>query len=124
MSIAIMTADGIELPPPDYKGYSAVQQELNQADRNTLGTLIKKRIALKYTITASWTAIGADDKNLIVEATSKNTFPMTFLSTETDSIESGTFYRGSDWTVTGYGRFDQSTLKHQYYDVSVTLTEV
>lgn len=124
MSVLAVGSGGnyIDLPDPAYKGYTAIWQELNKADRNTLGNLIKERITTKFTITAEWHGLTAEEKNLLLSSTDANTFSLRYVSTMDDTVGYGKFYRGSDLEVTGYGRFDGS--RFQYYDVKMSLVEV
>ena len=120
--MSVLTASGTVLPDPAYQGYSTVSQELSNADRNTLGDLIKERIAIKVTITAEWKGLTKADKDKVVSSTSANTFSLRYFDLDDDSTSSGTFYRGSDYEIVGYGKFDGS--KFQYYDVKMSFIEV
>lgn len=124
MSVMAVNSAGsyVELPVPAYRGYSAVEQELTKADRNTLGRLIKVRIAVKMNIEAEWHAITAAQKNSLLALTGANTFQLRYLSTMDDQVHYGEFYRGSDLTVTGYGRYKDGEF--QYYDVTTSFVEV
>lgn len=126
MSVLAVLSNGsyLELPNPHYNTYSAVLQELNKADRDTLGTLHKYRIAEKMNITAEWSPLTAAQKNSLLAATSANTFQMRYLSTMDDTVKFGTFYRGSDLEVIGYGKYNASTRSFQYYDVKASFVEV
>lgn len=115
------TGSYVELPPPAYQGYSAIWEELNQADRNVLGNLIKKRITTKYTIELEWHAVTAEQKNAIISSTNANKFSVRFLSLMDDAVTYADCYRGSAPEITGYGRFDGTTF--QYYDVKISLVE-
>lgn len=115
-------ASYIELPDPAYKGYKTVRNELTKADRNTLGNLIKERIAIKTTIEVEWKGISKTEKDRIMSSTSANTFQARYLDMDGDEVRLGTFYRGSDAEITGYGRFSGSSF--QYYDLKISLVEV
>lgn len=125
MSVLAVGSGGsyIELPDPFYNTYSAVSQELTKADRNTLGRLIKIRIATKVTIEAEWHTMTAAQKNAILSSTDANTFQLRYLSTMDDEVHYGEFYRGSDLTVIGYGRH-RSDGTFQYYDIKASFIEV
>ncbi len=120
--MSVLTAGSTVLPDPAYQEYTTVANELTKADRNTLGNLIKERITIKATITVAWKGLTKVEKDSIVSSTSANTFSLSYLDLEDDSMSSGTFYRGSDMEIKGYGRFDGS--KFQYYDVSCQFIEV
>lgn len=120
--MSVLTVGGVALPEPAYKGYTAIWQELNKADRNTLGNLIKERIATKYTISVEWHAMTSAQKNTIISATDPNTFTVQFLSMMDNQYRTGRFYRGSDLEITGYGKMTGATF--QYYDIKMSLVEV
>lgn len=116
----------ITLPMPMYRGYEVNLEELVVADRNTLGKLIKQRIAQKYTISVQWHNLSADEKNLILLMTGENSFGIRFLDTTTDTIRyisasDGGVYRGSGYSVKPHGLYHDTTF--DYYDVSMTLIE-
>lgn len=115
-------ASYIELPDPAYKGYKTVRNELTKADRNTLGNLIKERIAIKTTIEVEWKGISKAEKDRIMSSTSANVFQARYIDMDGDEVRLGTFYRGSDAEMTGYGRFNGSSF--QYYDLKISLVEV
>ncbi len=115
-------ASYVELPDPAYKGYTTVANELTKADRNTLGNLIKERIAIKVTITVEWHGLTKAEKDSVMSGTSANTFSARYFDMDSDEVKYSTFYRGSDVTITGYGKFDGT--KFSSYDVALTLIEV
>lgn len=115
-------ASYIELPDPAYKGYKTVRNELTKADRNTLGNLIKERITIKTTIEVEWKGVSKTEKDRIMSSTSANTFQARYLDMDGDEVRLGTFYRGSDAEITGYGWFNGSSF--QYYDLKISLVEV
>lgn len=112
----------IELPDPAYKGYKTVQNEWTKADRNTLGNLIKERITIKATIVVEWKGISKAEKDRVMSSTSANTFQARYLDMDGDEVRLGTFYRGDDAEIIGYGRFNGSYF--QLYDVKISLVEV
>lgn len=112
----------IELPDPAYQGYKTVRNELTKADRNTLGNLIKERITIKTTIEVEWKGLKKAEKDRIMSSTSGNTFQARYVDLDGDEVRIGTFYRGSDAEITGYGRFNGSYF--QLYDVKISLVEV
>lgn len=120
--MSVLAASGTELPDPAYQGYTTVANELTKADRNTLGNLIKERIAIKTTITVEWHGLTASEKSTVMSATSGNTFSVRYVDMDDDGVKYSTFYRGSDVEITGYGRFTGGTF--QYYDVKMSLIEV
>lgn len=124
MSVLAANSTGsyIELPDPAYTAYGSTPEELTKADRNTLGNLIKERIAIKMTIKAEWHGLTAEQKNAITTSTSANTFSMRYLDVFDDTVKYGTFYRGSSPEIKGYGRFTGTTF--QYYDVVMEFVEV
>lgn len=123
MSVLAVSSGGsyVDLPDPSYMGYSTVPNELTKSDRNTLGNLIKERIAMKATITVEWKGLSAAQKNLITSATSGNTFSVQYFDVFDDTMKYATFYRGDDASVQGYGTFNGS--RFQYYDVTLSLVE-
>lgn len=123
MSVLAANSTGqyIELPDPAYMAYTSVPEEINKADRNTLGNAIKERITIKATIEAEWKGMSAAQKNDIVRSTSANTFSMRYLDIFDDTVKYSTFYRGSSPSITGYGRFNGTTF--QYYDVQMKFVE-
>ena len=121
--MTVLTVAGTALPDPAYRGYTCTWEELNKADRNTLGNLIKERITTKYTNHVEWKGLTYTQKNTVVSATNPNTFSVTFLSMMDDTFQSGTFYRGSGMTIEGYGKMT-STSRFTYYDVTMDLVEV
>lgn len=121
--IAVMSGSSyVELADPAYMGYKTVQNEMTKSDRNTLGNLIKERIAIKATIDIEWHGLNKADKDRIMSGTSANTFKVRYYDVDDDTVKYGTFYRGSDVEVSAYGKFDGS--KFQYYDVTISLIEV
>lgn len=116
----------VELPQPYYRGYASKWTELVRADRNTLGFLIKERIATKFTIDVEWRGLSSEQKNLILAMTEPNSFGVRFVDMMTDTIRyvnasAGGMYRGEDLLVEGYGNFDG--VRFQYYDVAMSLIE-
>lgn len=124
MSILAIQSGGsyVELADPAYMGYKSVANELTKSDRNTLGNLIKERITIKATIEVEWHGLSKAEKDAIMSGTSANTFSVRYFDVDDDTVKYGTFYRGTDAEVTGYGRFDGSSF--QYYDVVISLVEV
>ena len=116
----------IDLPQPSYRGYASKWTELVRADRNTLGFLIKERIATKFTIEVQWTNLTAEEKNLVLDLTEPNSFGVRFVDMMTDSIKyisasAGGMYRGEDLEINGWGWFDGTSFEK--YDVKMTLIE-
>lgn len=139
--MTVIWANGQALPDPAYRGYTTRREELVKAKRNVGnpveqavtgwiydagdGTLIKQRIALKYTIDVQWRGLSASQKTLIMNATSANDFLVDFVDLDTDTKITGRrMYRGTGQTITGWGKYDPSTRKFQYYDVSISLIEL
>lgn len=124
MSILAVQSGGtyIELPDPAYQGYTTVANELTKADRNTLGNLIKERIAIKRSITVEWHGLTKAQKDAIMSGTSANTFSVRYVDMDDDTVKYSTFYRGDDAEITGYGKYSGSSF--QYYDVKISLVEV
>lgn len=111
----------VDLPDPAYQSFMSISNEISKSDRNTSGNLIKERINMKYSVTVEWHGLSSDEKNLIVSLTNPNDFDMRYLSMMDDEIHYGSFYRGNDLEIKGYGKFDGRRFK--YYDVSFTLVE-
>lgn len=124
MSILAVQSGGayVELADPAYMGYKSVANELTKSDRNTLGNLIKERITIKATVEVEWHGLSKAEKDAIMSGTSANTFSVRYFDVDDDTVKYGTFYRGTDAEVTGYGKFDGSSF--QYYDVVISLVEV
>lgn len=124
MSIIAVSSGGsyIELPDPAYQGYKTMSNELAKADRNTLGNLIKERIAIKKTIEVEWHGLSKEGKDEIMSATSTNTFSVRYVDMTDDTVKYSTFYLGSDAEITGYGKYSGASF--QYYDVKISLIEV
>lgn len=126
MTVMAVSSGGayITLPTPAYSTYSAISNELTKADRNVQGNLVKQRIAVKGTITAEWHGLTASQKNTLLSLTEPNSFNLRYVSMMDDSVKYGNFYRGSDLSVKGYGRYDESTHAFAYYDVKCSLVEL
>lgn len=124
MSVMAVNVDGayVDLPDPAYQGYQAIWKELTKSDRNTLGNLIKERITTKFTVDVEWHGLNAAQKNLLISATNGNTFSVRFVSMMDDAVAFGTFYRGDDLDIKGYGLFKDN--KFQFYDVTMSFVEV
>lgn len=123
MSIIAVQSGGsyVELADPAYMGYKSVANELTKSDRNTLGNLIKERIAIKVTLEVEWHGLSKTEKDAIMSGTSANTFSVRYYDVDDDAVKYGKFYRGSDAEVTPYGKFSGSSF--QYYDVTISLIE-
>lgn len=111
----------IDLPDPAYQSFSSIANEISNSDRNTLGNLIKERVNMKYSVRVEWHGINAEQKNRIISLTDPNSFDMKYLSIMDDQIHYGSFYRGNDLSILGYGRFNGTTFA--YYDVVMTMVE-
>lgn len=124
MSVLAVLRSGayVELPDPAYTTYASVSNELSKADRNTLGDMIKERIALKASIQVEWHGLTKAQKDLIMSLTSGNTFQMRYLDIEDDTVKLSRFYRGSDTEIKAYGRFNGTSWR--YYDIKTSLVEL
>lgn len=139
--MTVLWIEGQAMPIPAYRGYTTRLEEIVVAKRNVgnpletgatglitgvpEGALIKKRIAVKYVIEVQWRGISASDKTAIMRATSGNSFRVTFLDMDTDTIVTDrSMYRGTGQTITGYGTYDPRTKRFQRYDVTMSLIEL
>ena len=113
--------DYIDLPDPAYQAYTSIANEISNSDRNTLGNLIKERVAIKYSVTVEWHGLSSAQKNLLISLTDPNSFQLRYRSIMDDQIKYGKFYRGNDLKITGYGKFNGVTF--QYYDVAMSMVE-
>ena len=139
--MTVLWIGGQAMPDPAYRGYTTRREELVHAKRNVGnvlertatgiiydvddGTLIKKRIALKYTIDIQWKGLTYAQKNQIMSATSGEDFSVDFIDLDTDAKKTGyRMYRGTGQTITGYGTYDPATKRFPYYDVSMSLIQL
>lgn len=125
MTVMAVSSGGayVTLPTPAYSTYSATSQELTKSDRNVLGNLVKQRIAVKGTISAEWRGLTATQKNTLISLTDANSFSLRYVSMMDDTVRYGTFYRGADLSIKGYGKYNESTHTFAYYDVKCDLVE-
>ncbi|MBE6524490.1 MAG: hypothetical protein E7Z65_06435 [Thermoplasmata archaeon] len=118
--------NGEYLPVPFYKGYETVKQEQVNADRSVTGHMFKYRLVepFKVTIKVKWVALSDAQKNHILSATSANSFTISYVDMETSTVQTADVYRGNDLYISGYGTYDVSTHRFQYYDIEMSLIEL
>ena len=103
----------VDLPTPSYSGYMTTPNEVSKAGTNTSGILYKDRIRVRQSIEVHWNAATAEEKNLILSLTNRNSFNVRYFDTEDDQFKYGLFYRGNDlriepllqYTGTGFPRY-------------------
>ncbi len=124
--MSVLTINGTALPDPAYKGYKTIKQELVYADRMVTGRLVKRRLQepFKVTISVKWVALTDEQKTAILQLTQPNSFQVSYLDMETSTRQIATVYRGNDLEIEGYGKFNDSTGKFQYYDMTMSLIEL
>jgi len=143
--MTVLRINGYAMPNPAYRGYTTRKEELVKAKRNVSGVvgeaidtlvygkeageLIKHHIAWKWTIDVQWKGLTYAEKNLIMNATgdegSVGYFNVDFVDLDTDTWRTGfKMYRGTGQTVSGYGKYNPSTRRFQYYDVSMSLIQL
>ncbi len=137
----VLWVDNQPLPEPAYRGYSTRKEELVKAQRNVgsivemtienikysaeAGELVKRHIAWKYTIDVRWAGLTASEKNTIMSLTGTQKINLRFVDMDTDQIlgEGMWFYRGSGQTITGWGKYDSTTMQFEHYDISMSLIQ-
>ena len=111
----------VDLPTPTYGGYMTTQDEVSKAGTNTSGVLYKDRIRIRQSIEVHWNTATAEEKNLILSLTNRNSFNVRYLDTEDDTIKYGLFYRGNDLRIEPLLRYDGTGFPR--YAISFTMVE-
>lgn len=111
----------VDLPTPSYRGYMTTPNEVSKAGTNTSGILYKDRIRIRQSIEVHWNAATAEEKNLILSLTNRNSFNVRYLDTEDDTIKYGLFYRGNDLRIEPLLRYDGTGFPR--YAISFTMVE-
>lgn len=124
MGMIAISIDGDyrDLPPPSVGGFEVIPEEIVKSSRNTLGNLYKFRIAVKRSIRLKWDVISPEDKALILESTSGNTFNVKYFDMQEGTFKYGTFYRGNDLSITPRPPFKNGEFR--MYDISMSLVEM
>ena len=124
MGMIAISIDGDyrDLPPPSVGGFEVIPEEIVKSSRNTLGNLYKFRIAVKRSIRLKWDVISPEDKALILESTSGNTFNVKYFDMQEGTFKYGTFYRGNDLSITPHPPFKNGEFR--MYDISLSLVEM
>ena len=111
----------VDLPTPSYGGYMTTPNEVSKAGTNTSGVLYKDRIRIRQSIEVHWNTATAEEKNLILSLTNRNSFNVRYLDTEDDTIKYGLFYRGNDLRIEPLLRYNGTGF--QRYAISFTMVE-
>lgn len=111
----------VDLPTPSYSGYMTTPNEVSKAGTNTSGILYKDRIRVRQSIEVHWNAATAEEKNLILSLTNRNSFNVRYFDTEDDQFKYGLFYRGNDLRIEPLLQYTGTGFKR--YAISFTMVE-
>ena len=111
----------VDLPTPSYSGYMTTPNEVSKAGTNTSGVLYKDRIRIRQSIEVRWNTATAEEKNLILSLTNRNSFNVRYFDTEDDTIKYGLFYRGNDLRIEPLLRYNGTGFPR--YAISFTMVE-
>ena len=111
----------VDLPTPSYSGYMTTPNEVSKAGTNTSGILYKDRIRVRQSIEVHWNTATAEEKNLILSLTNRNSFNVRYLDTEDDQFKYGLFYRGNDLRIEPLLQYTGTGFKR--YAISFTMVE-
>lgn len=111
----------VDLPTPSYSGYMTTPNEVSKAGTNTSGILYKDRIRIRQSIEVHWNAATAEEKNLILSLTNRNSFNVRYFDTEDDQFKYGLFYRGNDLRIEPLLQYTGTGFKR--YAISFTMVE-
>lgn len=111
----------VDLPTPSYSGYMTTPNEVSKAGTNTSGILYKDRIRIRQSIEVHWNTATAEEKNLILSLTNRNSFNVRYFDTEDDQFKYGLFYRGNDLRIEPLLQYTGTGFKR--YAVSFTMVE-
>lgn len=84
--------DGREIPTPS--DYLPGIMDIDKAERNARGDMIKERITTKRKIELAWKHLSKEDLSKVFTAVSPNFFQVEYLDPQTNSRQTGTFYAG------------------------------
>lgn len=86
---------------PDPTSWSGQVSDLDiYGERDQTGLLHRKRVATKEPMKFNYTNITWDEAHTIISLTSGESFSFTFMSLETNSLQTITAYRGADVNYT------------------------
>ena len=111
----------VDLPTPSYSGYMTTPNEVSKAGTNTSGILYKDRIRVRQSIEVHWNTATAEEKNLILSLTNRNSFNVRYFDTEDDQFKYGLFYRGNDLRIEPLLQYTGTGFKR--YAISFTMVE-
>ena len=111
----------VDLPTPSYSGYMTTPNEVSKAGTNTSGVLYKDRIRVRQSIEVHWNTATAEEKNLILSLTNRNSFNVRYFDTEDDQFKYGLFYRGNDLRIEPLLQYTGTGFKR--YAISFTMVE-
>lgn len=111
----------VDLPTPSYSGYMTTPNEVSKAGTNTSGILYKDRIRIRQSIEVHWNTATAEEKNLILSLTNRNSFNVRYFDTEDDQFKYGLFYRGNDLRIEPLLQYTGTGFKR--YAISFTMVE-
>lgn len=122
-AVLAIGSDGsyVDLPTPSYAGYMTTPNEVSKAGTNTSGVLYKDRIRIRQSIEVHWNTATAEEKNLILSLTNRNSFNVRYFDTEDDTIKYGLFYRGNDLRIEPLLRYNGTGFPR--YAISFTMVE-
>ena len=111
----------VDLPTTSYSGYMTTPNEVSKAGTNTSGILYKDRIRVRQSIEVHWNTATAEEKNLILSLTNRNSFNVRYFDTEDDQFKYGLFYRGNDLRIEPLLQYTGTGFKR--YAISFTMVE-
>lgn len=123
MKVLAISSEGayVDLPDPAYCGYTAIPNDVVRAGTNTSGKTYIDFIRTRYTITVSWSAVGAAQKNQILDLTNGYDLNVRYFDVTDGTTRYGTFYRGNDLAVTPVLRYDGTEFGA--YNIDMSLVE-
>ena len=75
--------------------YTVSLEDIVNAERNTLGTMVIERVATKRKLELSWNVLTQAELASILQAVSAVTFTVEYPDPEDGTLKTGTFYSGS-----------------------------
>lgn len=94
--MSLIKINGVEIPTPS--SYDVGIQDISNAERNAIGTMIIERIATKRKLELSWGVLTKEETSYLLNAVSPVFFNVEYIDPQTGGVKSGTFYCG-DRTV-------------------------
>lgn len=88
----MLKIDGVLIPTP--VDFDVGIFELSKAERNTKGTMIKERIAIKRKIELGWEFLSPEEQQQILALVSRDFFSVDYPDPRTGNHRTGTFYAG------------------------------